>query len=162
MIGHTLARLYAFILEQQLSTSAEREGMRTKRQAGFRRRFSTLDHLLTLRAIIEKGRSHGKRILEDLVTVLEAVRIVAVALSPVTPQLSLRIYLQLGYSVEDFRSLSWEDTNWGSLTEGQVIPEARPVFKKIEIVQTSVDMSASNPPQKKRKQAKEAVQSAVS
>ncbi|MCO5611969.1 hypothetical protein L7F22_066229 [Adiantum nelumboides] len=62
MVGHTLARLYASILEQQLSSWAEGEGVRAKGQAGFRRGFSTLDHLLTLRAIIEEGRSHGRRI----------------------------------------------------------------------------------------------------
>ncbi|MCO5548575.1 hypothetical protein L7F22_002035 [Adiantum nelumboides] len=112
-------------------------------------------------SLFKKGKTTAAEAAQDLGTVLEAVRIVAVALSPVTPQLSLRIYLQLGYSVEDFQSLSWEDTNWGALKEGQVIPEARPVFKKIEIVQTSVDLSASYPSQKKKKQAKEAVQSAV-
>lgn len=37
-----------------------------------------------------------------LVTVLEAVRIVAVLLSPVTPCLSERIYLQLGFTEADF------------------------------------------------------------
>ena len=62
MVGHTLARLYASILEQQLSSWAEGEGVRAKGQAGFRRGFSTLDHILTLRAIIEEGRSHGRRI----------------------------------------------------------------------------------------------------
>ncbi|KAH7440397.1 hypothetical protein KP509_04G105200 [Ceratopteris richardii] len=62
MVGHTLARLYVSILEQHLSNWAEGEGMRAKGQAGFRRDLSTLDHILTLRAIIEEGRSHGKRI----------------------------------------------------------------------------------------------------
>eukprot|EP00250_Pteridium_aquilinum_P022184 c25317_g3_i1 orf=401-733(+) len=60
MIGHTLARLYESILEQQLSSWAEREGMRVVGQAGFWRGFSTLDHILTLRAIIEEGRSQGR------------------------------------------------------------------------------------------------------
>ncbi|MCO5567345.1 hypothetical protein L7F22_021035 [Adiantum nelumboides] len=62
MVGHTLARLYASILEQQLSSWAEHAGVRAKGQASFRRGFSTLDHIFTLRAIIEEGRSHGKRI----------------------------------------------------------------------------------------------------
>eukprot|EP00897_Mesotaenium_endlicherianum_P008168 jgi/Mesen1/737/ME000110S_11009 len=43
----------------------------------------------------------------DLLAVLEAVRIVAVALSPVTPQLSRRIYSQLAYSDAQFDNLSW-------------------------------------------------------
>ncbi|KAH7292540.1 hypothetical protein KP509_29G073500 [Ceratopteris richardii] len=51
MTGHTLARL-----------EREREGIRAEGQVGFRRDFSTLDHILTLRAIIEEGRSHGTRI----------------------------------------------------------------------------------------------------
>ena len=36
--------------------------MRVVGHTGFRRGFSTLDHILTLRAIIEEGRSHGRRI----------------------------------------------------------------------------------------------------
>ena len=47
MVGHTLARLFASILEQQLSKWAENEGIRATGQAGFRRGFSTLDHILT-------------------------------------------------------------------------------------------------------------------
>ena len=41
--------------------------MRAVGQAGFRRGFSTLDHILTLRAIIEEGRSHGRRIYYNFV-----------------------------------------------------------------------------------------------
>ncbi|MCO5600245.1 hypothetical protein L7F22_054355 [Adiantum nelumboides] len=62
MVGHTLARLYASILEQRLSGWAEEKGVRAKGQAGFRRGFSTLDHILTLRAIIEEGRANGRKI----------------------------------------------------------------------------------------------------
>ena len=61
MVGHTLARLLASILEQQLSKWAENEGIRATGQAGFRRGFSTLDHIFTLRANIEEGRAHGRR-----------------------------------------------------------------------------------------------------
>ena len=61
-VGHTLARLYASILEQKLSGWAEEEGVRAKGQAGFRKGFSTLDHILTLRAIIEEGRANGRKI----------------------------------------------------------------------------------------------------
>ena len=62
MVGHTLARLYASILEQRLSGWAEEEGVRAKGQAGFRKGFSTLDHILTLRTIIEEGRANGRKI----------------------------------------------------------------------------------------------------
>ncbi len=48
-----------------------------------------------------------------LVEVLEALRIVAVMLSPVTPSLAEAIYLQLGYSKEDFQRLKLEDSQWG-------------------------------------------------
>ena len=61
MVGHTLARLYASILEQQLNKWAENEGIRAAGQTGFRRGFSTLDHIFTLRAIIEEGRAQGRR-----------------------------------------------------------------------------------------------------
>ncbi|MCO5607261.1 hypothetical protein L7F22_061454 [Adiantum nelumboides] len=62
MAEHTLARLYASILEQQLNSWAEGGGVRAKGQAGFRRGFSTLDHLLTLKANIEDGRLDERRI----------------------------------------------------------------------------------------------------
>ena len=39
--------------------------------------------------------------------ILEVMRIIAVALSPVAPCLSLRIYSQLGYSVDQFNSITW-------------------------------------------------------
>lgn len=46
-------------------------------------------------------------VVQDLVIVLEAMRIVAVALSPVTPRLCLRIYTQLGYSEDQFYAITW-------------------------------------------------------
>ena len=48
-----------------------------------------------------------------LVEVMEALRIVAVLLSPVTPTLSKAIYQQLGYSDKKSEKLKLEDTNWG-------------------------------------------------
>ena len=39
MIGHTMAKLYGAILEVELSSSAEGEGMRAPGQAGFRRAY---------------------------------------------------------------------------------------------------------------------------
>ena len=62
MIGHTLAKLYASILEQQLSRWAEKSCKRAPGQAGFRKGFSTLDHIFTLRTIIEEGRSEGRKV----------------------------------------------------------------------------------------------------
>ena len=67
-----------------------------------------------------------------LVAVLEAVRIVAVMMSPVTPGLSGRIYAGLGMSAEQFERLRWGDVQWGGLPEGQTMPKPQPVFARIE------------------------------
>ena len=37
-------------------------GCRSAGQAGFQKGFTTLDHILTLRALIEEGKAHNKRI----------------------------------------------------------------------------------------------------
>lgn len=44
---------------------------------------------------------------QDLVIILEAIRIISVALSPVAPRLCWRIYSQLNYSMEQFLMLNW-------------------------------------------------------
>lgn len=44
---------------------------------------------------------------QDLVIILETVRIIAIALFPVTPSLSWRIYAQLGYSRDQFDAATW-------------------------------------------------------
>ena len=67
-----------------------------------------------------------------LVAVLEAVRVVAVLLAPVTPQLSGKIYGALGYGPEVYKSLSWGDASWGILPQGQSTPPAVPVFARLE------------------------------
>lgn len=64
--------------------------------------------------------------------VLEAVRVVAALLSPVTPQLSARIYGALGYRPEVYEGLSWGDASWGALPQGQATPPAVPVFARLE------------------------------
>ena len=53
MIGPLLAKLYSIILEMKLNIWLEIEGKRDKGQAGFRRQHSTMDHLVTLRIIVE-------------------------------------------------------------------------------------------------------------
>ena len=67
-----------------------------------------------------------------LVAVLEAVRIVAVMMSPVTPGLSSRIYAGLGMSPEQIERLRWGDARWGELPEGQTMPKPNPVFARID------------------------------
>lgn len=44
---------------------------------------------------------------QDLVILLEAMRIIAVVITPVTPSLSWRIYEQLGYSEDQFNNTTW-------------------------------------------------------
>jgi uncharacterized protein (DUF2461 family) len=41
------------------------------------------------------------------VIILEALRIIAIALSPVTPSLCWRIYGQLGFSKDQFDTVTW-------------------------------------------------------
>ena len=67
-----------------------------------------------------------------LVAVLEAVRIVAVLLAPVTPALSGRMYAALGYSVEEYSQIRWADAAWGGLRQGQSMPPPVPVFQRLE------------------------------
>eukprot|EP00891_Asterochloris_glomerata_P002086 jgi/Astpho2/2086/fgenesh1_pm.00038_%23_66_t len=57
-----------------------------------------------------------------LLAVLETVRIVAVMLSPITPALAQRVYLQLGIS----------EAEAGRLKEGQPTPKPTPVFQRLE------------------------------
>ena len=57
MIGHILAKLYGSILEDELSTLAKDTS-----QTVFRRNFSTLDHIFTLRSLIEQARADGRRL----------------------------------------------------------------------------------------------------
>ncbi|XP_002981032.2 methionine--tRNA ligase, chloroplastic/mitochondrial [Selaginella moellendorffii] len=69
---------------------------------------------------------------KDLAVILESVRILSVALSPVVPDLCKRMWLQLGYQDEHFNQISWDDTRWGGLKAGQLVATPSPVFPKIE------------------------------
>ncbi|KAL2641423.1 hypothetical protein R1flu_009010 [Riccia fluitans] len=92
----------------------------------------------------------------DLIVVLEVVRIVAIGLSPVIPEFCSRIYSQLGYTEENFRTISWEDTTWGGLKAGQVMAEAQPIFKRIE--EPEKDAEKASPKAVSKKQAKKSKQ----
>ena len=59
----------------------------------------------------------------ELLEVLEAVRVVAVLLSPITPALSRVIYQQLGYTDAHFQAVSWADTQWGGESSKLVCSE---------------------------------------
>ncbi|EER92662.1 methionine--tRNA ligase, chloroplastic/mitochondrial [Sorghum bicolor] len=80
----------------------------------------------------KQGGESAEKAAKDLVLILETMRIIAIALSPITPSLSLRIYTQLGFTEDQFRLLRWEDTKWGGLKAGQVMSEPKPVFARIE------------------------------
>ncbi len=52
-VGPVLAKVFAMILEAQLSTWAEERGLHARGQAGFRKDFCTMDNLYILRTLIE-------------------------------------------------------------------------------------------------------------
>ena len=56
MTGHTLAKLYATIIEEYISKMAHARGFRAGNQVSFRRDHRTTNHILTLNAIIEEAR----------------------------------------------------------------------------------------------------------
>ncbi|GJN08700.1 hypothetical protein PR202_ga26652 [Eleusine coracana subsp. coracana] len=80
----------------------------------------------------KQGGDSAEKAAKDLVIILETMRIIAIALSPITPSLSLRIYTQLGFTEDQFKGLRWEDTNWGGLKAGQIMAEPKPIFARIE------------------------------
>ena len=73
-----------------------------------------------------------------LYSVLESVRLSAYLLAPVTPDLSTKIYRQLGYEA-DFNRLEAAPMHpfdvhrkWGVLPGGQILGQPEPVFQKLE------------------------------
>uniref|UniRef100_A0A5B6ZEA5 methionine--tRNA ligase n=1 Tax=Davidia involucrata TaxID=16924 RepID=A0A5B6ZEA5_DAVIN len=83
-------------------------------------------------SLFKQGGGASEAAAKDLVIILEAMRIIAIALSPVTPTLCLRIYAQLGYSEDQFNAVTWSETKWGGLKGGQVMAQPKPVFARIE------------------------------
>lgn len=75
-----------------------------------------------------------------LYAVLESVRLSAYLLSPIIPNLSSRIYEQLGFLV-DFNQADHvnqivpfkQHTQWGILAANRVLPNPQPVFAKLEL-----------------------------
>jgi len=67
-----------------------------------------------------------------LYAVLEAVRIAAVLLAPVIPELSGRIWSQLGFAPAAYAQLTWATTEWGGLPSGQTVAQAVPIFLRLE------------------------------
>lgn len=85
-------------------------------------------------SLFKQGGSAFETAAKDLVIVLEAIRIIAIMLSPITPGLSSRIYAQLGFSEDQFNGVTWNDTRWGGLKQGHVTAEPKPVFARIELL----------------------------
>ncbi|KAJ8766092.1 hypothetical protein K2173_020608 [Erythroxylum novogranatense] len=90
-------------------------------------------------SLFKKGGSASQAAAKDLVIILEAVRIIAVGLYPVTPSLCWRIYAQLGYTKDNFNTLTWSDTKWGGLKSGEVMAHPKPVFARIESIAEAED-----------------------
>ncbi|KAL0003055.1 hypothetical protein SO802_016836 [Lithocarpus litseifolius] len=83
-------------------------------------------------SLFKKGGAASEAAAKDLVIILEALRIIAIALSPVTPSLCWRIYAQLGFSKDQFDTATWSETKWGGLKGGQVMAQPKPVFARVE------------------------------
>ena len=60
MVSLTIAKLYCTIMEKKISTWVESTRKRPLGQARFRPEHSTMDHLVTLRVIMEESRLQGK------------------------------------------------------------------------------------------------------
>ncbi|CAI0411356.1 unnamed protein product [Linum tenue] len=85
------------------------------------------------------------------------MRIIAIALSPVSPGLCWRIYEQLGFSEDQLATVTWDETKWGGLKGGQVMAQPNPVFARIENpteVATGTESSAAKPAVKTKKKNK--------
>ncbi|KAL3369494.1 hypothetical protein AABB24_010038 [Solanum stoloniferum] len=104
--------------------------------------------------LFKQGGTAFETAAKDLVIVLEAMRIISIALSPITPGLSLKIYSQLGYTKEQFNAVSWSDTKWGGLKAGQVMAQATPIFARIEDGTEAETKSAATKKVKKEKTPK--------
>ncbi|KNA10938.1 hypothetical protein SOVF_139570 [Spinacia oleracea] len=87
-------------------------------------------------SLFKQGGPASEAAAKDLVIILEAMRIIAIALLPVAPSLCWRIYSQLGYSEDEYNALTWNDTKWGGLKAGRLMPEAKPVFARIELIES--------------------------
>ena len=63
MVGSLMTKLFGGIMESKISIWAEENGKRAYGQAGFRKHHSTIDHLdhiVTLRVLMEESRLRGK------------------------------------------------------------------------------------------------------
>ena len=68
MVGSCMSKLLGSILEQEISAWAEINDKRAKGQAGFRPKHSTIDHLISIRVLMEESRLKGKNCIAILWT----------------------------------------------------------------------------------------------
>ena len=80
-----------------------------------------------------------KQVEQILYSVLESVRLSAYLLSPIIPNLSNKIYHQLGFSLDfnnknlfSFLEEDYSHFYWGQLRVNQNLPKASPIFVKLE------------------------------
>jgi methionyl-tRNA synthetase len=82
-----------------------------------------------------------QEVAQVLYPVLESVRLAAFLLAPIVPQLSSKIYHQLGFAMNFIEPAlvdsDWYQTHsqWGVLPANQVLQEPEPVFRKLELPQ---------------------------
>ena len=61
---------------------------------------------------------------------LEASRILAILISPITPNLSKKILIQLDYKLSDINVS--DELTWGRLQQKHHLPEVNPIIQRIE------------------------------
>jgi methionyl-tRNA synthetase len=68
-----------------------------------------------------------------MVAVLEAGRVLAVAISPITPGIAAKMYQQLGLGEGPLQGrVTWADTTWGQLQAGHRTEQPKPVFARLD------------------------------
>lgn len=72
MAGHTFSKLYAAAFHWILLEILNERLLRAKGQAGFRPWYQTIDHILTLRAIIEEAKHCSSKVIRCFVNFQKA------------------------------------------------------------------------------------------
>ena len=62
MICHTLTKLYGAVMEAELSDYMETLNIQAREQVGFRRALSIIDHIFTLRCLIDQTKVDKKKL----------------------------------------------------------------------------------------------------
>ena len=62
MVGHTLSKLYVAVLHMRISSDLEKRHLKSRGQVGFRPTHQIIDHIFTLRAIIEEEQNRSSKV----------------------------------------------------------------------------------------------------